>query len=87
MTEDQFKIVEDENGIVIYDESDDYVPEDEILDEDDELDTDYILREAKRQVEQETKEKHLQRWISAGVILAVVSFIAGVCYLNFKDIL
>lgn len=88
MNKERFKVVEDKNGIVVYDESDDYVPgEEQIIDEDDELDIDYILREAKRQEEQEDKEKHQQRRVSVGVIIAVVAFIAGICYINFKGIL
>ncbi len=87
MEKDRFKIVEDEDGVIIYDESDDYVPgEEEILDEDNELDTEYILREAKRQEVREAEEKHRQKWISAGVVIAVVAFIAGICFINFKGI-
>lgn len=87
MEKDRFKIVEDEDGVIIYDESDDYVPgEEEILDEDNELDTEYILRESKRQEAQEAEEKHRQKWISAGVIIAMVAFIAGICFINFKGI-
>lgn len=88
MVKEKFEVVEDKDGIVIYDESDDYDPgEEQIIDEDDELDIDYILREAKRQEAQAAEEKRKQRWVSAGVIVAVVAFIAGICYWQFKNIL
>ncbi len=87
MEKKRYRIIEEEDGVVIYDESDDYVPEENILDEDDELDTDYILRDAKRQEEQEAKEKRQQRLVSSGVIAAVVAFIAIISYINFKGIL
>lgn len=87
MKTERFKTIE-EDGIVIFDESDDLVPgEAQILDEDDELDVEYLLRETARQEEQEAEEKRKQRWVSAGVIAVMVIFIAGVCYFNFRNIL
>lgn len=87
MKTEKFKTIE-EDGIVIFDESDDFVPgETQILDEDDELDVDYLLRETARQEEQEAEEKGKQRWVSAAVIAGVVTFIAVVSYINFKGIL
>lgn len=82
-----FKKIE-KDGIVLYDESDDFDPgEAQILDEDDELDADYLLRETERQEVRQAEECRKQRWISAGVIAAVAAFIAGVCYINFRNIL
>lgn len=82
-----FKIIE-EDGIVIYDESDDFVPgETKKLIDEDQLDTDYLLRETARQEIKQAEERRKQRWISTGVIMAVVAFIAGVCYINFRNIL
>lgn len=88
MRTDQSKVVRDEEGIVIFDRSDDFDPgEVQILNEDDELDTDYLLRETARQEAQQEKERKTQGWVSAGVIAAVVAFIAGVCYINFRNVL
>lgn len=88
MRTDQSKVVRDEEGIVIFDRSDDFDPgEVQILNEDDELDTDYLLRETARQEAQQEKERKTQCWVSAGVIAAVVAFIAGVCYINFRNVL
>ena len=84
---EKFKIIE-EDGIVVYDESDDFVPgEEQILDEEDELDTDYLMRETARQEARQAEENRKQRWISAGVIVAVATFISIVCYINFRNIL
>lgn len=78
----------DEDGMVVYDESDDFVPgETQILDEEDELDTDYLLRETARQEVRHAVERRRQRYISAGVIAAVIIFIAGVFYFIFRSIL
>lgn len=83
----KFKIIE-EDGIVVCDESDDFDPgEMQVLDEDDELDTYYLLRETQRQEVLQTEERRKQRWISAGVIVAVATFISIVCYINFRNIL
>lgn len=88
MRTDQSKVVRDEEGIVIFDRSDDFDPgEVQILNEEDELDTDYLLRETARQEAQQEKERKTQCWVSAGVIAAVVAFIAGVCYINFRNVL
>lgn len=83
----KFKTIE-EDGIVVYDESDDFVPgETQILDEDDEFDTDYLLRETARQEARHAEESRRQRYISVGVIAAVIIFITGVIYFNFRNIL
>lgn len=88
MTREDFKIIEDEDGIVIYDESDDYVPEEnQIVDDDDELDMEYILEYEKQQAAQVADENKRQRWISAGVIAGVILFITAVCYINFINII
>lgn len=88
MRTDQSEVVRDEEGIVIFDRSDDFDPgEVQIFNEGDELDTDYLLRETARQEAQQEKERKTQGWVSAGVIAAVVAFIAGVCYINFRNVL
>lgn len=87
MTSDKFKIIE-EDSIVVYDQSDDFVPgETRILDEEDDLDTDYLLRETARQEVRHAEESRRQRYISVGVIAAVIIFITGVIYFNFRNIL
>ena len=84
MGRENFTIIEDEDGIVIYDESDDYVPkESQMVDDGDELDMEYLLKHEKQQAAESQK----QRWISAGVIAGVILFITVVCYINFKNIL
>lgn len=81
-------MVSDEDGIVIYDESDDFDPgEARILDEDDELDIEYLQRETARQEARQAIERRTQRWISVAVILTSVSFIAAVSYITFRGIL
>ena len=87
MEEVKFKSIE-EDGVVVYDESDDFVPgETQILDEEDELDTNYLQRETARQEVLQTEERRRHRYISVGVIAAVVAFIAGVCYIKFRSVL
>ncbi len=88
MKREDFTIIEDEDGIVIYDESDDYAPgEQKIIDEDDELDIDYLNNQTCLQEVQKRSERHRQLWVSVGVIITIIAFIAAVCYVNFKDIL
>ena len=88
MMKDKFNIVRDDDGIVVYDESDDIDPEEmQVLDDEDELDTDYLLRETKLQEARQAEEHRMQRYVSAGVIAAVIIFIAGVFYFNFRNIL
>lgn len=87
MNKEGFRIVEDEDGIVIYDQSDDFVPGEEGILDDDDLDMDYIREYEKRQAEKKTAESHQQKWVSAGVIAAVILFIMLVSYINFKDVL
>lgn len=87
MKTEKFKAIE-EDGIVIFDNSDDFDPgEANILDEDDELDVEYLLRETECQEIREAEDKRKQLWVTAGVIAAVVGFIAGICYINFRNIL
>lgn len=87
MNIEKFKTIE-EDGIIIFDESDDFVPgELEVLDEEDELEVEYLLRETARQEEHEAEEKRKQRWIFASVVAVVVSFIAVVSYINFKGLI
>lgn len=87
MAEEKFNIVEEED-ITIFDESDDYVPgEVTVLDEDDELDVEYLLRETALQEAQQARKQKTQRWVSVGVVAAVVAFIAGVCCFSFRNII
>lgn len=88
MMKDKFSIVTDDDGIVVYDKSDDFDPEEmQVLDEDDELDTEYLLRETACQEAKQAAEHRRQRRVSVGVIVAVAAFIAGVFYINFRNIL
>lgn len=88
MERENFTIIEDADGIVIFDGSDDYVPEEnQIVDNDDELDMEYILEYEKQQAARVAVENQKHRWVSAGVIAGVILFITAVCYINFKNIL
>ena len=96
----QFDIIE-EDGVVVYDESDDYDPgeyEDTNKDSDggdgfrllsnEEIFTDeYMQNYAKKMDDQIAKEKRTQHLISVGVIIGVVLFIAAVSYINFRKII
>lgn len=83
----KFKTIE-EDSIIVYDESDDFDPEEtQILDEEDELDTDYLLRETARQEARHADERRRQSYISAGVIAAVIIFIGAVCLIGLRNIL
>lgn len=87
MKTDKFRVVE-EDGVVILDETDDYVPgEIRLTEDDDDLDIDYLINQTRLQEAHKRSERHRQRWVSVGVIITVIAFIAAVCYLNFKDIL
>ncbi len=97
---DKFDIVE-KDGVVIYDESDDYDPgEDEVVGEGDaqaggfrlmsnkEIFTDEYMQNYARKMDAEmAKEERTQRLISVGVVVAVVLFIGLVTYVNIKDLL
>lgn len=91
----KFDIVE-EDGVVIYDESDDYDPGvDEDMEEglfrllsNEEIFTDEYMQEYARKMDaQIAKEKRTDRLVSAGVIVSVIGFIALVFYIGFKNIL
>lgn len=95
----RFDMVE-EDGVVIYDESDDYDPGEETLGYDvseegdfrlmsnDEIFTDeYMQNYAKKMDKEIAKEERHQRIISVGVITAIILFIGAVTYINFKNIL
>lgn len=87
MNKEGLRIVEDEDGIVIYDESDDLVPGEDVILDDDDLDMDYIREYEKRQAEKKTAESHQKKWVSVGVIAAIVLFIMAIYYINFKGVL
>ncbi|MDE6560935.1 MAG: hypothetical protein K2K75_06125 [Muribaculaceae bacterium] len=93
----QFDMIE-EDGVVIYDESDDYDPgqnESEQAEEggfslmtNEEIFTDeYMQNYAKKMDAQIDREKRMQRLISIGVIIAVILFVGIISYINFKNIL
>lgn len=93
----QFDVIEND-GVVIYDESDDYDPgqnESEQAEEGDfslmtneEIFTDeYMQNYAKKMDAQIDREKRMQRLISIGVIIAVILFVVLISYINFMNIL
>lgn len=97
MKDKEFEIIE-EDGVVIYDESDDYDPgeEEDIQTEpggfrlmsNEEIFTDEYMRNyAKKMDEQIAREKRNQRLISVGVIVAIILYIGFITYINLKDIL
>ena len=79
-------MIEDEDGIILYDESDDYLPR-ESEENDYELDIDYLIEEQKRQDARNADEGRKHRRVGLGVIAGVILYIAAVCYINFKNIL
>lgn len=98
---DKFDVIE-EDGIVIYDDSDDYdsgedgeTPSDEPeegcgfrLMTNEEIFTDEYMHEYARKMDDKiAKEKRQQRLISVGVIVTVVLFIGLVVYINFRNIM
>lgn len=94
MKEREFEIIE-EDGVVIYDESDDYDPgEDEEIHAEpggfrlmsnEEIFTDEYMRNyAKKMDEKIAREKRSQCLISVGVIVAIILYIALITYINFK---
>ncbi|MDE6484192.1 MAG: hypothetical protein K2L14_02220 [Duncaniella sp.] len=84
--EKKFKVTEDEDGFIIYDESDDYLPR-EAENEEDELDIEYLIEEQKRLDARKAVEQRKQRWVAVGVIAGVILFISAICYINFRNIL
>lgn len=93
---DKFDVIEEE-GVVIYDESDDYDHgEDEAnssengefrLMTNEEIFTDeYMAEYAKKMDAQIAKDKRNQRLISVGVVVSAVLFIGFVTYIAFKNI-
>lgn len=87
MNKEDFRIEKDEDGIVIYDQSDDFVPGEGNIIGDDDLDMDYIREYEKRQAEKKGADTRQQRWVSVGVIAGVILFIMTVSYINFKGVL
>ena len=88
-----FETIE-EDGIVIYDESDDYDPgEDENcasedggfrLMDNEEIFSDEYMREYDRKMDaKKTKEKRVQRLISIGVISGIITYTAILCLIFF----
>lgn len=88
----------EEDGIVIYDESDDYDPgEDEGIQSEsesfrlmtnEEIFTDEYMQENARKMDEKiAKEKRQQRLISVGVIVTVVLYIGLVVCINFRKIM
>lgn len=93
----RFDTVE-EDGVVIYDESDDYDPgEDEIkqskpgdfrLMTNEEIFTDEYMQEYAEKMDEEiARERRRQRLISVGVVVGIIVFIRVVSYINFRNIL
>lgn len=82
MEEKHFKIIE-EDGLVIFDGSDDYVPEEEIIDDKDELDIEYLLRASMLQGETKSSEKGNDFMVSCGVVLVTVLYVAALCLIYF----
>lgn len=96
-------MVEDEDGIVIYDESDDYDPaegddveEDESAESEEgfrlmtnkEIFTEEYMEEYARKMDAKiAKEKRTDRLISVGVILAIILITSLFIFINFKGLL
>lgn len=79
----EFDVIRDEDGIIIYDESDDYSDDDLtdengfILKSNEEIFTDeYMLDYAEKMDAKIAHEKKIQRWISVGVIVGCIMLVA-----------
>ena len=79
MSERKFETIE-EDGIIIYDESDDYVPEEDddseflLLTNEEIFTDDYMSNYSDRMDAKITREKRVQRLVSLGVVLAVIAY-------------
>ena len=93
----KFDLIE-EDGVVIYDESDDFDPglEEATQTEEggfrmrtnEEIFTDEYMQDYARKMDNQiAREKRIQRIISVGVIVAVIMFIGLFSYINFRAIL
>lgn len=88
MNDKSFTMV-DENGIVVYDESDDFDPEEENFTEsplksNEEIFTDEYMIEFSQKMDQKiAKEKRTQRLVSVGVILTIILYISLLTYIFF----
>lgn len=90
----KYDIIE-ENGVVVYDESDDYDPgQDEINDNEfhlmanEEIFTDEYMRNYSERMDAKiARNRRNDRLMSVGVIIAVIVFILTVIYINFRNIL
>ncbi|MDE5785602.1 MAG: hypothetical protein K2H98_03630 [Duncaniella sp.] len=77
----------EEDGIVIFDESDDYVHDEYHGIDKEEIDIDYLLNQTRIQEYQKIIDQKHQRLISVGVIVAIIIFITIVSYLCFRNVL
>lgn len=97
---DKYEVIE-EDGIVVFDESDDYDPgEDEntlsdemeegsgfIMMTNEEIFTDEYMQEYARKMDEKiAKEKLTQSLISVGVIVTVILYVASITFLCFRSI-
>lgn len=93
---DKYEVIE-EDGIVVFDESDDYDPgEDEEnqsgskgfqLKTNEEIFTDEYMHEYARKMDEKiANEKLIQRFISVGVIVAVSLYIGFITFICFRSI-
>lgn len=84
MSKEKFETIEDADGIVFYDESDDYVAGER--DNDDIFTDEYMQAFSEKMDAQIAREKRNQKIISVGTIVAVLAFIAALTAFFFKDI-
>lgn len=84
MSNKKIEIVEDADGIVLYDGSDDFVPEEN---ENDDIFTDeYMQAFADKMDAQIAREKRNDRIISVGTVIVVLGFIAAITAVCFRNI-
>lgn len=89
MGKDRFEIVE-VDGVVIYDESDDYYPGEERsgnglceLEGNEDLDMEYILSTEQKRNAEMRRKKRIDSLISGAVVASVVLYIALLCWVFF----
>ncbi|MDE6339870.1 MAG: hypothetical protein K2K97_08815 [Muribaculaceae bacterium] len=88
MDEERFKMIET-NGVVIYDESDDYVPGEDYsediceLEGNEDLNMEYILATERERGAGMLRRKRIDGVISVSVVVCVALYIAILCWMFF----
>ena len=82
MDNNSFKIIE-EDGLIIFDGSDDYVPGEKFIDDNDELDIEYLLRVTELNDEIKSAGKAKGTLVSCAIVLFVVLYVGLLCLMYY----